>query len=63
MIAIENGTVGEVVLDCPYSADDDDLNSVVIMWYHDDAETPVSQWIPEGQIEKPQVQLTRLEVQ
>ncbi|KAK3854316.1 hypothetical protein Pcinc_039195 [Petrolisthes cinctipes] len=47
LVAVENGTVEAVVLDCPFTLEDEDrFEDLVIKWYHNEEPQPIYQWIP-----------------
>ncbi|XP_018012216.1 uncharacterized protein LOC108669404 isoform X2 [Hyalella azteca] len=55
VVAVENGTVSAVVLDCPYSLGPDDLNGLVLKWFFNHSDQPIYTWILDGDIDEPQV--------
>ena len=43
---IQNGTLNSVILDCPYTLNENEKDSLVLKWYLNSHTVPIYQWIP-----------------
>ena len=43
---IQNGTLNSVILDCPYTLEEKEKDSLVLKWYLNSHTVPIYQWIP-----------------
>lgn len=50
--SVQNGSTSRLILDCVFSADEEDRESLVVKWYFNKGPVAVYQWIPGN---KPQV--------
>ncbi|KAL7637773.1 UNVERIFIED_CONTAM: hypothetical protein RMT77_011384 [Armadillidium vulgare] len=50
-IVVESGKTDEIILNCPYILEPNDLEGLIVSWFFNDLRYPVYQWIP---FQKPQ---------